>query len=54
MSTSNQKIIRDLVDLGNAVHGHRVKGATRSETKQNVSRVFANARKRIEKSNCMG
>ncbi len=54
MSTSNKKIIREFVELGNNVRGHRVTGANRSETKKNVSRVFANARRRIEKINCMG
>lgn len=54
MSSSNKKMIQELVSIGNGVRGHRVTGATRSETKKNVSRVFANARKRIEKSNIMG
>ena len=54
MGTSNKENIRELVGLGNGVPGHRVKGATRSETKQNLSLMFANVRRRIEEANIMG
>ncbi len=52
--SNNKKIIRELVDLGNDVHGHRVTGATKAETKKNIRRVFANARQRSEARNIMG
>ncbi|WP_253650792.1 hypothetical protein [Vibrio sp. Y29_XK_CS5] len=50
----NKKFIRELVELGNGVQGHRVTGATKAETKKNIRRVFANARQRSEARNLMG
>lgn len=50
MSTSNQKYIKELVEAGNGVPGHRVAGSTKAETKNNIRRVFANARQRQQRS----
>lgn len=54
MSTSNQRYIRELVDIGNGVRGHRVSGSTKAETKNNIRRVFADARKRATTANIVG
>lgn len=49
MNTSDKKMIQELATIGSGVRSHRVTGSTRSETKNNVTRVFENARRRIEK-----
>lgn len=49
MNASDKKMIQELVTIVSGVRGHRVTGATRSETKNNVTRVFESARRRIEK-----
>jgi hypothetical protein len=54
MSDMNKKLVSGLVDVGNGVNGHRVTGKTKAETKKNITRVFANARKRQKATHLVG
>lgn len=54
MSASNGKLIRELIDLGSDVRGHRVDGSNKAEIKKNISRIIADARTRSKKAHFVG
>ncbi len=45
VNASKQERIKELIELGNGVRGHRVSGRTKAETKNNIRNVFAKSRK---------
>jgi hypothetical protein len=47
MSMSKQEVVKSFIELGNGIRGHKVSGS-KNEIQNNVNRVFANARKRLE------
>jgi hypothetical protein len=50
MSTSNKKLISELIDLGSGVRGHQVNGSDNTEIKKNLSQIItaSRARKKAE------
>lgn len=51
---SKQKVVTSFIELGNNIRGHRVSGENKNEIKENLNRVFANARKRLNSNNIVG
>ena len=43
MSESNGILIRELIDLGSSVSGHRVHGSDKTEIKKDINRIIAKA-----------
>lgn len=53
--SKNKELVRELVDIGTAVQGHRIQGSNKAEIKKNIRRIFENARQqRSEARNLMG
>lgn len=50
VGASNGKLIRELIDLGSNVSGHRVNGSDKAEIKKNISKIISDARSRRKKS----
>ncbi len=50
MSESNGKLIRELIDLGSSVSGHRVNGSDKAEIKKDINRLIAKIRTRSKKA----
>lgn len=54
MSASNGKLIRELIDLGSCVSGHRVNGSDKAEIKKDINRIIVKARTRSKKADFVG
>ena len=39
MSASNEKLIKELIDLGSDVRGHRVNGSDKAEIKKDINQM---------------
>ena len=49
MSASNEKLIKELIDLGSDVRGHRVNGSDKAEIKKDIKQIIVKARTRGKK-----
>ena len=49
MSASNEKLIKELINLGSDVRGHRVNGSDKAEIKKNICQILTDARVRRKK-----
>lgn len=54
MSASNEKLIRELIDLGSSVRGHRVNGSDKVEIKKDINRIIVKAKTRGKKADFEG
>ena len=54
MSASNGKLIRELIDLGSSVSGHRVNGSDKAEIKKDINRIIVKVRTRRKKADFVG
>ena len=54
MSESNGKLIRELIDLGSSVSGHRVNGSDKVEIKKDINRIIVKAKTRGKKADFEG